>query len=49
MDTYLAPKIPNFCMWIDWNIMKNFLNCADYKFSTEVLLEILEQIQYLNL
>jgi hypothetical protein len=31
----LAPKIPNFCMWLAWDIMNNFLNCADIEFPTE--------------
>jgi hypothetical protein len=45
---YLAPQIPNFCMWLAWYIMKKILNCADMKFPTEIELKILEQIQYLN-
>jgi hypothetical protein len=31
---YLAPKIPNFCMWLASYIMNNFLNCADIQFPT---------------
>jgi hypothetical protein len=46
---YLAPKIPNFCMLLDWGIMNNCQNCADTQFSIELELKILEQIQHLNL
>jgi hypothetical protein len=45
---YLAPKIANVCMKLVWRILNNFLNCADFKFPTEIKLKILEQIQYLN-
>jgi hypothetical protein len=40
--------MPNFGMWISWDIMTNFLSCTDIKVSTEKELKILEQIQYLN-
>jgi hypothetical protein len=29
---YLAPKIPNFCVLLAWDIVNNFLGCADIKF-----------------
>jgi hypothetical protein len=32
--SYLATKIPNFCMRITWDIMNNFLNCANIQFLT---------------
>jgi hypothetical protein len=31
---YLAPKIPNFGMCLVWDIMNNFLNCANIQFTT---------------
>jgi hypothetical protein len=46
---YPTPKILKFCMKLDWSILNNSLNCADFKFPTEVMLKIMEQIQYLNL
>jgi hypothetical protein len=46
---HLAPKISNFCMQLAWDIMNNFLDCADIKFLTEIELKILDQIQQLNL
>jgi hypothetical protein len=49
MGALLALKIPNFCMWLAWDIMNNFLSCTDIKFQAEKDLKILEQIQYLNL
>jgi hypothetical protein len=36
-------------MWLAWDIMNNFLNCADFQFPIELELKILEQIQYSNL
>jgi hypothetical protein len=36
-------------MWVDWDIMNVFPNCADIQFQTEVELKVLEQIQHLNL
>jgi hypothetical protein len=45
---YSTPNIPNFSMWLSWDIMNNFLNCADIQFLTQLELKILEQIQYLN-
>jgi hypothetical protein len=32
---YLAPKIPNFCMQLIWDIVSNFLNCANIQFQTK--------------
>jgi hypothetical protein len=29
-----SKKIPIFCMTLDWNILNNVLNCADFKFPT---------------
>jgi hypothetical protein len=49
MDSYHAPTIPNFFMWLACNIINNFLNCANMKFPTEIELKILEQIEHLNL
>jgi hypothetical protein len=49
MGALLALKIPNFCMWLAWDIMNNFLSGTDIKFQAEKDLKILEQIQYLNL
>jgi hypothetical protein len=46
---YFTPKIPNFFVKLDWNIRNNFINCADFRFPTESMLKILEQIQNLNL
>jgi hypothetical protein len=46
---YIAPKIRNFCMWLDWDIMNNLLNCADIQFPTQTELKILDQIQHLSL
>jgi hypothetical protein len=31
---YVTPKIPNFCMRLAWDIMNNFLNCANIQFPT---------------
>jgi hypothetical protein len=31
---YLAPKIPNFCTLLSWDIMNNFLDCANIQFPT---------------
>jgi hypothetical protein len=28
----ITPKIPKFCMRLDWSILNNFLNCVDFKF-----------------
>jgi hypothetical protein len=28
---YFAPKIPNYCVILSWNILSNFLNCTDFK------------------
>jgi hypothetical protein len=39
-----APKILKLCMRLDFNILNNFLHWVDFKFSTEFLLKILEQI-----
>jgi hypothetical protein len=41
----IGPEIPKFFMRLDWSIVHSFLNCADLKFPTEVMLKILEQIQ----
>jgi hypothetical protein len=30
--SYLTPKIPNFCMWLSWDSVNNFLNFADNQF-----------------
>jgi hypothetical protein len=30
----IAPKVPKFCMTLDWSIVNNFLNCSDFKFPT---------------
>jgi hypothetical protein len=46
---YHTPKIPNFCMRLEWNILNNFLNCFNFTFPTKIKLKILEQIQYLKL
>jgi hypothetical protein len=45
---YIAPKIPTFCMLLDWDIMNYFVNCADIQFSKDVELKFLEQIHNLN-
>jgi hypothetical protein len=29
-----APKIPNFCMWLVWDIINIFLNCVNIQFPT---------------
>jgi hypothetical protein len=42
-----SPKIPKFCMLIDWGIMNNFLKCVDIEFSIDVELKFLEQIHNL--
>jgi hypothetical protein len=31
---YLAPKIPNFCMPLGWDIINNLINCAEIQFPT---------------
>jgi hypothetical protein len=31
---YFAPKTPNFCMRLAWDIMNNFLNCDNIQFLT---------------
>jgi hypothetical protein len=36
-------------MRLDSIFMNKFINCADVKFPTDIMLKILEQIQYLNL
>jgi hypothetical protein len=46
---YSATKIPKFCMRLDWSIMNIYIDCAYFKFPTESMVNILEQIQYLNL
>jgi hypothetical protein len=46
--SYLAPKLPKFCMQLDWGIVNNSLNCADIQFSIDVELKLLEQIHNLN-
>jgi hypothetical protein len=38
---YLAPKIPNVCMKRASNIGNILLNCANFKFQTEMKLKIL--------
>jgi hypothetical protein len=43
------PKIPKFCMRLDWSVLHNFTNCANFKFPTEIMLKFMEKIQYLNL
>jgi hypothetical protein len=48
MDALRAPKIPKFCLLLDWGIMNNFLNCADIQISIDVELKFLEQIHNLN-
>jgi hypothetical protein len=39
---YSAPKIPSFCMQLDWDIVNNFINCDDIQFSIELELKILK-------
>jgi hypothetical protein len=46
---YINAQIPKVCMRIHWRILKNFLDCADFKFPMEFMLKILEPIQYLNI
>jgi hypothetical protein len=46
---FIAPKNFKFCVRLYWSILNIFFNCANFKFSTEILLKFLEQIQYLNL
>jgi hypothetical protein len=46
---YSALTILKFCMRLDCSILHIFLNCADFKFPTDLILKLLEQIQYLNL
>jgi hypothetical protein len=46
---YITPTILNFCMWLAWDIMNNFLNFGDIQFPTQSELKILDQIQHLNL
>jgi hypothetical protein len=46
--SYLAQKIPKFCMLLDRGILNNFLNCASIQFSIDVELKLLEQIHNLN-
>jgi hypothetical protein len=36
-------------MLLEWDFVKNSLNCGDIQFSTQLELKILEQIQHLNL
>jgi hypothetical protein len=45
---YFAPKIPTFCMLLDWGIVNNSPNCFDIHFSTELELKFLEQIHHLK-
>jgi hypothetical protein len=33
---YIAPKFPNFCMRLTWDIINNFLNCSDIQFQTQI-------------
>jgi hypothetical protein len=42
MGALTCPKIPNFCMWLAWDIVNNFLNCTNIKFPTKEYLKILE-------
>jgi hypothetical protein len=42
---FIAPKIPKFCMMLEWSVPHNFNICADFKFTTEIMLKFLEQIQ----
>jgi hypothetical protein len=44
-----TPKIPKFFIMLDWSVMHNFLNCANFKFPIKIMLKIMEQIQQLNL
>jgi hypothetical protein len=30
--SYITPKISNFCMRLSWDIMNNFINCANIQF-----------------
>jgi hypothetical protein len=46
---YIARKILRFCMMLDGNVLNNFHNCSDFRFQTDLMLNILEQIEYLNL
>jgi uncharacterized membrane protein len=41
----IAPQITKFCMRLEWCILNNFLNCANFIFPIEIMLKILEQIQ----
>jgi hypothetical protein len=45
---YVALKISQFFMLLDWGIMKNFHYCADIQISIDVELKFLEQIHNLN-
>jgi hypothetical protein len=45
---YIALKILKFFMTLYWSVVNNFLNCSDFKFTTELMLKILEQIQCLK-
>jgi hypothetical protein len=46
--SYITPKLPKFCMLLDWGTVNNFLNCADIQISIDVELKLLEQIHNLN-
>jgi hypothetical protein len=41
-DISNALKNATFCMTLDCSVLHNFLNCADFKFQTEIMLNILE-------
>jgi hypothetical protein len=34
MDALIYSKNSHFFMWLEWDMMKKFLNCADIKFPT---------------
>jgi hypothetical protein len=42
MGALYCIKIPNFFMWLAWDIANNFLNCADIQFPTHIELKILD-------
>jgi hypothetical protein len=46
---YPTPKIPKFCMLVDWGTMNNSLNCSGIQISTKLELKFLEQIHHLKL
>jgi hypothetical protein len=44
----IAPKIPKFCVTLDWSILHNFLDCAYFKFPKNEVKNH-GMIQYLNI